>query len=78
MRSDHTRARRLPQLFDELGLPLRVLPNFETQECQWSFGEPSPPPAEDPTWPKGCLVGCGSRVAMKEMGGSRVSVPACE
>ena len=22
----------------ELGVPLRVIPNFETQECQWSYG----------------------------------------
>ena len=41
------------ELFSELGLPLRVSPNFETQECQWSFGEVAPPPDEDPTWPKG-------------------------
>jgi beta-carotene isomerase len=45
----------------ELGLPLTVSPNFETQECQWSFGETPVPPAEDPSFPKGCLVGCGSR-----------------
>jgi hypothetical protein len=48
----------------ELGLPLTVIPNFETQECQWSFGETSLPPAEDPSFPKGCLVGCGSRKAV--------------
>ena len=23
---------------DTLGVPLTVSPNFETQECQWSFG----------------------------------------
>jgi len=55
------------QLFQELGLDLRVSPNFETQECQWSFGEEAPPPEEDPTWPKGCIVGCTSREAMKEL-----------
>jgi hypothetical protein len=55
------------QLFGELGLPLRVSPNFQTQECQWSFGEVAPPPEEDPTWPKGCLIGCTSREAMKEL-----------
>ena len=54
------------ELFGSLGLPLRVSPNFETQECQWSFGEAAPPPADDPTWPKGCIVGCGSRELMKE------------
>lgn len=52
------------ELFDELGLPLRVSPNFVTQECQWSFGEMAPPHDEDPTWPKGCVVGCTSREAM--------------
>ena len=70
-------------LFGELGLSLRVSPNFETQECQWSFGEEAPPPAEDPTWPKGCIVGCTSRQAMRELsdsgaGGSAAGVPACE
>lgn len=48
----------------ELGLPLTVSPNFETQECQWSFGETPLPPAEDPSFPKGCLVGCESRKAV--------------
>ena len=66
------------QLFTELGLPLRVSPNFETQECQWSFGEPAPPPAEDPTWPKGCIVGCTSREAMRELSGGGPVVRACE
>lgn len=66
------------QLFDELGLPLRVSPNFETQECQWSFGEASPPPDEDPTWPKGCIAGCTSREAMRELNGGAPTVPACE
>jgi hypothetical protein len=55
------------QLFDELGLPLRVSPNFETQECNWAFGEKAPPLAEDPSWPKGCVVGCTSRTALKEL-----------
>jgi hypothetical protein len=45
----------------ELGLPLTVSPNFVTQECQWSFGETPLPPSEDPSFPKGCLVGCESR-----------------
>jgi hypothetical protein len=51
---------------EELGLPLTVTPNFVTQECQWSFGETPLPPAEDPSFPKGCLVGCQSR---KDMAG---------
>ena len=66
------------ELFGELGLPLRVSPNFETQECQWSFGEEAPPPAEDPTWPKGCIVGCTSREAMKELNGGAATARACE
>jgi len=71
------------ELFGSLGLPLRVSPNFETQECQWSFGEAAPPPADDPTWPKGCIVGCGSRELMKEPiqpadgGTPRVIVSSC-
>ena len=49
---------------EELGLPLTVSPNFDTQECQWSFGETPLPAAEDPSFPKGCLVGCESRKAV--------------
>jgi Beta-carotene isomerase D27-like, C-terminal len=49
---------------EQLGLPLTVSPNFVTQECQWSFGEEPLPPAKDPAFPKGCLVGCESRKAM--------------
>jgi hypothetical protein len=48
----------------ELGLALTVSPNFETQECQWSFGETPLLPSEDPSFPKGCLVGCESRKAV--------------
>uniref|UniRef100_A0A7S4AZ00 Beta-carotene isomerase D27-like C-terminal domain-containing protein n=2 Tax=Chrysotila carterae TaxID=13221 RepID=A0A7S4AZ00_CHRCT len=50
----------------ELGMPLTVSPIFETQECQWSFGEVPLPPEEDPLIPKGCISDCTSRVAMKE------------
>ncbi|GKY91068.1 hypothetical protein MPSEU_000079600 [Mayamaea pseudoterrestris] len=49
---------------EELGVALTVSPNFETQECQWSFGETPLPPAQDPSFPKGCLVGCESRKAV--------------
>ena len=49
---------------EELGLPLTVSPNFVTQECQWSFGEVPLAPADDPSFPRGCLVGCESRKAM--------------
>jgi hypothetical protein len=51
---------------DTLGVPLAVIPNFETQECQWSFGEVPPPPAEDPAWPRGCLEGCPTRVQVRD------------
>ena len=53
---------------DELGLPLTVIPNFATQECQWSFGETPVPPSEDESFPKGCLVGCESRKAIAASG----------
>ncbi len=56
-----------------LGMPLNVQPIFETQECQWSFGEVPLPPEEDPLLPGGCITGCTSRVAMAE---ARVSRPA--
>lgn len=49
---------------EELGLALTVSPNFVTQECQWSFGEDPLLPSEDPSFPKGCLVGCDSRKTM--------------
>jgi hypothetical protein len=48
----------------ELGVPLTVIPNFETQECQWSFGQEPVEPADDPAFPKGCLTGCASREAV--------------
>jgi hypothetical protein len=66
------------ELFGELGLPLRVTPNFATQECQWSFGEVAPPPSEDPSWPKGCVQGCTSREAMRELSGGQATALACE
>lgn len=49
---------------EELGLPLTVSPNFVTQECQWSFGDEPLPPAQDPSFPAGCLKGCPSRSAL--------------
>lgn len=57
------------QFFQEgLGLSLTVSPNFETQECQWSFGETPLPPSEDESFPTGCLVGCESRKTLAAMG----------
>mmetsp|Transcript_24293 Transcript_24293/g.50399 ORF Transcript_24293/g.50399 Transcript_24293/m.50399 type:complete len:478 (+) Transcript_24293:204-1637(+) len=46
---------------ETLGMSLTVRPNFETQECQWSFGEEPIPVEQDPSFPRGCLVGCESR-----------------
>jgi hypothetical protein len=46
---------------DTLGLPLTVSPDFATQSCQWSWGEEPLPPAEDPSFPQGCLAGCQTR-----------------
>ena len=48
----------------ELGLDLTVSPNFATQECQWSFGEVPLKPEDEPSFPRGCIVGCGSREEM--------------
>lgn len=52
---------------DVLGVPLSVSPNFVTQECQWSFGEVSVPPVDDPSFPVGCLAGCESRKQVAAM-----------
>ena len=40
------------------GTPLAMRPNFETCECQMSFGVEPTPLADDPSVPKGCLVRC--------------------
>lgn len=57
------------EFFQEtLGVPLNVVPNFATQECQWSFGEAPLPADEDPAFPRGCLVGCESRAAVAARG----------
>jgi beta-carotene isomerase len=55
---------------NELGLPLTVSPNFITQECQWSFGQVPLPPEDDPSFPRGCLVGCESRKLVVKKGSS--------
>lgn len=57
---------------ESLGLELSVVPNFVTQECQWSFGERPVPVEDDVTFPRGCLVGCESRLAMAGRKGSDV------
>lgn len=62
--------------WDELGMPLTVAPNFETQECQWSFGGDLPMGyREDPDFPKGCLVGCESRKQISERQRKPTTVP---
>ena len=48
---------------NDLNVSLSVKPNFQTFECQWSWGLPPLDPAEDPDWPSGCLPGCTSRLA---------------
>lgn len=40
------------------GVPLTLRPNFETCECQLSFGVAPPPFEEDPSLPLGCLQNC--------------------
>lgn len=40
------------------GVPLHMQPNFETYECQLSFGVPPPPFEDDPSIPHGCLQQC--------------------
>lgn len=49
------------QLFDDFGVPLYVKPNFQTQECQWSWGVEAPAPDQDPSWPTGCITSCPTR-----------------
>lgn len=46
---------------DTLGINLTVSPNFETQECQWSWGEQPLHHKDDPDFPKGCIRGCETR-----------------
>ena len=43
---------------EQWGLPLHMAPNFETCECQLSFGVVPPPVEEDASLPTGCLGSC--------------------
>jgi Beta-carotene isomerase D27-like, C-terminal len=54
---------------DTLGLPLTVVPNFESQECQWSFGQVPVRVDQDPSFPTGCLNGCPSREILRNRDG---------
>ena len=51
---------------DTLGVPLTVIPNFVTQECQWSWGQEPLPADIDPEFPKNCLSGCPSKAAVQD------------
>ena len=43
---------------EKWGMPLRMQPNFETCECQLSFGVSPPPLKQDATLPTGCIGSC--------------------
>ncbi|KAL1493503.1 hypothetical protein AB1Y20_017208 [Prymnesium parvum] len=43
---------------EQWGVPVRMAPNFETHECQISFGVVPPRPEDDPSLPRGCLTNC--------------------
>ena len=43
---------------EKWGMPLHMQPNFETCECQLSFGVSPPPVDQDTTLPAGCLGSC--------------------
>ena len=43
---------------DELGMPLTMVPDFETCGCEMVFGKTPPPLAEDPGLGVGCLGDC--------------------
>ena len=60
-----------------LGVPVSVSPNFETQECQWSWGVEPLSIEEDPTFPRGCLVGCESRSRMGAVKPQVNNAPSC-
>ena len=64
----HQCKRPAERLFDDLGVPLRVAPNFETQECQWSWGVAAPAPEADDAWPDNCLAGCPNRKLLPAAG----------
>ena len=43
---------------EKWGMPLRMQPNFETCECQLSFGVSPTPLEQDDTLPTGCIGSC--------------------
>lgn len=51
---------------EEWGVPLSMTPNFETGECQLTFGNTPLSIEEDPTIPSGCLTRCPAATALGE------------
>lgn len=47
----------------DMGLPLTMEPNYETFECQFSFGKTPPPPEEDEAFASPCFSQCGNKNA---------------
>ncbi|OSX72489.1 hypothetical protein BU14_0431s0013 [Porphyra umbilicalis] len=52
-------------LKEGLGVDLWMQPNYDTFECQFSFGTKPPPVAEDPAFDAGCMGQC--KVAQQRM-----------
>lgn len=50
----------------DMGLPLTMEPNYETFECQFSFGKTPVPPEEDEAFASPCFSQCGSKTAVEE------------
>lgn len=48
------------------GVPVHFVPNFETYECQISFGVQPPPFDDDPSLPHGCLRQCPASQADRD------------
>lgn len=55
---------------EELGLPLRMTPDFEDMSCQMSFGLHPLPLEEDPAIQGDCLVNCKMSGSYKAANGS--------
>jgi len=61
----HMCKRPTERFFSERwGLPITMSPNFQTLQCQLSFGVPPPPDEEiEAILPAGCLAGCALAAA---------------
>ena len=55
-----------PQDFftNEVGLPLTMIPNYETYECKFCFGATPLPPATDPAFATPCFSQCPTAKAL--------------